>query len=403
MGNDYIPFAVKALISRLDAYRFQRSSDANEALETLKDLLSSYAIVSIADVYDAYMITFPFAYQNAADEWGWDEKTINELRPMMINPYVDKNGKMQWKYTITFPAPKKINEVQNMCSTYVPFTGGIVRSNPYEITRYERKLSFSDGDECEMEILCKDEAALINLRHFIKSLHCDELMQATVDMTPNSRVRINIKTRHQPLAASIKKFVDNANRQPQAKSSNKPVFQYGHDVIPLGQIGEVKIDPQGIEFTCNVGRKNGKSMASKDLMDALSYSNYVKYVINDIKEMENMKVVAFELMPKKIIFSGPKCIVLWVDGTKTIVSCSENDQWDEYAAYCAALAKKIYGTTSAVHRMVDKKSNAKEYRESQEVSVHIDGKHSLGKALAEAMYKAMEPFMKENNDESSEH
>ena len=285
-----------------------------------------------------------------------------------------------------------------MCNDYIPFTDGYVWSNPYEITRYERKLSCVNRSVCEMEIRCKDEKAMLDLRHFIIGWAKTNLIQATIDTAPNSRPRINIKTHHQSITDKIKDFVDEINRRSQTKTSNMPVFQYGPDVVPLGQVGEVKISPQGIEFTCNVGRKNGKSMASKDLFDALMYGDYVTKDIEITKEMKNMKyVVALELMPKKIIFSGPKCIVLWLDGTKTIVSCSENDKWDEYAAYCAALAKKIYGTTSAVHREVDKKSNAKEYREAQAASP------DFRKAIAEAIYRGLKPFIKEENDESSEH
>lgn len=265
---------------------------------------------------------------------------------------------------------------------------------PYEIIRYERKLSCVDAPRCKMIILCKDEKAMLDLRHFIELWAKTNLIRATIDTAPNSRQsRINIETQLQSITDKIKDFVDEINRQPQTKTSNELVFQYGHDVIPLGQVGEVKIGPQSIEFTCNVGRKNGKSMASKDYLDALE--SVSKKDADITKEMKNMKIVALEFVPKKIIFSGPKCIVLWHDGTKTIVSCSENDRWDEYAAYCAALAKKLYGTTSAVHRMVDKKSNAKEYKESRFIQFE--------KIFAEAIRKAMKPFIKEDNDEPSEH
>ena len=64
------------------------------------------------------------------------------------------------------------------------------------------------------------------------------------------------------------------------------------------------------------------------------------------------------LIVKKIIHSGRCTIVLWEDGTKTIVKQSENDDWDEYAAFCAAFCKKIFGSTSAVKKMIGKKTVA---------------------------------------------
>ena len=64
----------------------------------------------------------------------------------------------------------------------------------------------------------------------------------------------------------------------------------------------------------------------------------------------------FTPRPKKIIYNESKgvTVVLWEDGTKTIVKCSESNQRDLYNAYCAAFAKKCYGTNSALKREIDK-------------------------------------------------
>lgn len=48
---------------------------------------------------------------------------------------------------------------------------------------------------------------------------------------------------------------------------------------------------------------------------------------------------------KQVIFSGPKTIVFWLDGTKTIVSCGEGDHNDPYAGFCAAVTKRVFGST----------------------------------------------------------
>lgn len=60
-----------------------------------------------------------------------------------------------------------------------------------------------------------------------------------------------------------------------------------------------------------------------------------------------------QITPRKVIFSGPKTIVIWEDGTKTIVGCAEGQEYDEYAGFCAALAKKIFGTTAKAKRMMN--------------------------------------------------
>lgn len=62
---------------------------------------------------------------------------------------------------------------------------------------------------------------------------------------------------------------------------------------------------------------------------------------------------------KKIIFNNPKTIVLWGDGTKTIVSCGDGDIFDPYAGFCAAVTKKIFGSTSKVKKIIDTYSKGK--------------------------------------------
>ena len=54
-----------------------------------------------------------------------------------------------------------------------------------------------------------------------------------------------------------------------------------------------------------------------------------------------------------IVKNGPAMVVFWMDGTKTIVKRKEGEKDDDYLAFCAALAKKIYGNNSRVKRIVD--------------------------------------------------
>ena len=65
---------------------------------------------------------------------------------------------------------------------------------------------------------------------------------------------------------------------------------------------------------------------------------------------------------KQIIFNKKKntTTVLWADGTVTVIKKKEGDPWDEQAAFAQALAKKVYGSTSSVRKIVEKKS--KDYK-----------------------------------------
>lgn len=115
-----------------------------------------------------------------------------------------------------------------------------------------------------------------------------------------------------------------------------------------------------------------------------------KFAERGTDEMKNVDV-------KKIIFSGPKTIVLWSDGTKTIVSMSKDEtNFDPEAAFCAAYTKKMFGTNSKIKRIISEKSNYEDWKEKEEPD---DQLYKLGlKALAKCEdidLKAVESMTKD--------
>lgn len=54
-----------------------------------------------------------------------------------------------------------------------------------------------------------------------------------------------------------------------------------------------------------------------------------------------------------IIYNDPATIVFWKDGTKTVVKKSPKEPYNKYTAFCAALAKKVYGNNSQVNKIVE--------------------------------------------------
>lgn len=60
-----------------------------------------------------------------------------------------------------------------------------------------------------------------------------------------------------------------------------------------------------------------------------------------------------ELRPRHIYKGGRKLVVLWRDGTKTVVERAEGEPDSAYAAFTAALAIKIYGSNSRVRKIVE--------------------------------------------------
>ena len=63
--------------------------------------------------------------------------------------------------------------------------------------------------------------------------------------------------------------------------------------------------------------------------------------------------------PAKIIYNGVATVVFWEDGTKTVVKRAKGTKDDKYNAFCAALAKKVYGTNSRLKNCIKDAENAK--------------------------------------------
>lgn len=77
-------------------------------------------------------------------------------------------------------------------------------------------------------------------------------------------------------------------------------------------------------------------------------------VVNRIKRDLNTTMRDSVYHPQKIIRSNDVTIVFWKDDTKTIVRCQNEDLDDDYTAFCAALGKKVFGSNSALKKVIKK-------------------------------------------------
>lgn len=71
-----------------------------------------------------------------------------------------------------------------------------------------------------------------------------------------------------------------------------------------------------------------------------------EYIMNDIiatNEMFNRTREYNRFRIKKVIFNDPATIVLWKDGTKTVVKCQENEVFDPEKGLAMAMCKKMLG------------------------------------------------------------
>lgn len=99
---------------------------------------------------------------------------------------------------------------------------------------------------------------------------------------------------------------------------------------------------------------------TKSMRTEVSIYDLELYEEKENAEMKEFKDVCdrAHFTPKRINFRKKNddyyTDVLWEDGTVTVVKLREGEDFDEYSAFCAALAKKVFGSTNAVNNIVKK-------------------------------------------------
>lgn len=54
-----------------------------------------------------------------------------------------------------------------------------------------------------------------------------------------------------------------------------------------------------------------------------------------------------------VIFSGPATTIIWGDGEKTTVKVADGQPFDKYAGFCAAVVKRLFGSSAAAKKVMD--------------------------------------------------
>lgn len=84
---------------------------------------------------------------------------------------------------------------------------------------------------------------------------------------------------------------------------------------------------------------------------------------------------------RKVIFNDPATIVLWSDGSKTVVKCGPEDTYDMEKGLAMAIVKKMAGNDNRFHK-VFKQYPKKKKKEPGSVSVISDMMAGLNQAAA---------------------
>ena len=78
------------------------------------------------------------------------------------------------------------------------------------------------------------------------------------------------------------------------------------------------------------------------------------YKIHRTKGICSAPITPKTPIPKKVKFSGPATIILWEDGTKTVVKCQEDDVFNEYTGVLTCFAKKMFGNKANFNNIINK-------------------------------------------------
>lgn len=119
---------------------------------------------------------------------------------------------------------------------------------------------------------------------------------------------------------------------------------------PKHECGPFAIDENDFERDIN-NRMNGKEKEKEletALMRRMSNTMYGAY-----SNRANCKIFVTPQI-KNVIFNSPATIVFWNDGTKTVVKCQNNEEFDPEKGITMAFFKKMHGNTGRYFEEIKK-------------------------------------------------
>lgn len=120
------------------------------------------------------------------------------------------------------------------------------------------------------------------------------------------------------------------------------------------------------------------SRSCSDQMDALKHAITISTTEADERRIriqkEERKMVLGN--PKnaisKVIFNDPATIVIWCDGSKTVVKC-ENEEYDPEKGLAMAIAKRFFGNTGSYYDVFRKWLPEEAQKEEEKEPIHDCG------------------------------
>lgn len=125
-------------------------------------------------------------------------------------------------------------------------------------------------------------------------------------------------------------------------------------------------------------------MDNHELARAIHKGMAIDYSRQSMEQAKKNDIVKFGMCSvsiRKVIFNDPATIVLWSDGTKTVVKCSPEDTFDMEKGLAMAIIKKMAGNDNRFHK-VFKQYTKKKKKEPGSIGSISDIMAGLNQAAA---------------------
>ena len=125
-------------------------------------------------------------------------------------------------------------------------------------------------------------------------------------------------------------------------------------------------------------------MDNHELARAIHKGMAIDYSRQSMEQAKKNDIVKFGMCSvgiRKVIFNDPATIVLWSDGTKTVVKCGPEDTFDMEKGLAMAIVKKMAGNDNRFHK-VFKQYTKKKKKEPGSIGSISDIMAGLNQAAA---------------------
>lgn len=167
-----------------------------------------------------------------------------------------------------------------------------------------------------------------------------------------------------------------------ARTDGDVTLEIGGRDIPV-KITEITVDHNPIHR--GGGKTTLKCETQYDAYRRSDYSDYLNLITS--RKMETAKKKeSFEI--ERVIFSKPATIVIWKDGSKTVVKCQEGDTFSEETGLAMAICKKVFGNKGNYYNKFKKWLPEEEPEEQTEIGFSPDSS-ALARAMIDSINKSL--------------